>query len=372
MSIDIRAIPAAFAATSPVTQNFQWSGSSTTAAPAASTALSQPSADSTVNITSGSGVTSLFAQVQATQDNSNWTTIAQVYITAASLTGSVPVAIPYLGLRVNVVSIAGGSASATLVEGAVPLSTPANGVTIMASPQLTGVPQPGPSLIRIGVPVVLPSTGSVGANGALTLNTALQTTLANCWMYFPAGKAYSGSAAGFYFVQMSSTTAGVVYDNVLVSGIPYIPTSPTPIVDAGPGAFTPTNTIDLVKIPILGGSMGPSGALRYTSSWMMPNNANSKSSAAKLGATTIATYGPASQLYWKWDRILQNIGSASAQFDISASTSLNTDVGASTVTPFFGTINTANEQDFAFNTTLGSTSDYIVLMGATIEVLPGA
>lgn len=109
-----------FAQASPRTTNFQRSGSNTTAATGASTSLPTPANDSTINVTDGSGVTSLTALVQATQDNSNWTTIGTINLTALG-TASLVVGIPYLGLRVNVTSLAGGNASATLVEGQTPL-----------------------------------------------------------------------------------------------------------------------------------------------------------------------------------------------------------------------------------------------------------
>jgi hypothetical protein len=371
MSIDIRAIPAAFAASTPVTQNFQWSASNTTAVPAASTALSQPSADSTVNVTAGSGVTALTAQVQATQDNSNWTTIGTVNLTAAG-SASIVVGIPYLGLRVNVTALSGGNASATLVEGQAPLS--ASGGTVLTSPQLTGVPQAGASLVsQWGVPVIIPSSGSIGNNGALTLTTALNTTFANCWMYFPANAISAGSAAGIYFVQMSSTTAGTIYNNTLTAGAPTIPASPTAFSTTGPGAYTQTTSaVDLVTLTILGGSMGANGSLRFKSGWITPNNANSKQTQVKLGGSAISTYSPASQQWLGQERTLRNMGVTNAQVAIAAGTSISSDVGASSAAPSFLSINTANNQNMAFSGLIGTATDYMILAGATVEIIPAA
>ena len=52
-----------------------------------------------------------------------------------------------------------------------------------------------------GLPIIMPSSGSIGTNGALTLNTALPQIYANCYMYFPVGAVFAGSAAGLYFVR---------------------------------------------------------------------------------------------------------------------------------------------------------------------------
>jgi hypothetical protein len=371
MSIDIRAIPAAFAASTPVTQNFQWSSSNTTAVPAASTALSQPPADSTVTVTAGSGVTALTAQVQATQDNSNWTTVGTVNLTAAG-SASVVVGIPYLGLRVNVTALSGGSASATLVEGQAPLS--ASGGTVLTSPQLTGVPQPTRSIVATwGLPVILPSSGSIGNNGALTLTTALITTFANCWMYFPANAISAGSAAGVYFVQMSSTTAGTIYNNTLTSGSPTIPASPTAFSTTGPGAYTQTTSaVALVTLPILGGAMGANGALYVRDLWIGPNPSGSRQTQVTFGGSVMATYSPANQNTLGVERMIGNMGVTNAQAVIAASTSLSSDIGAAASLPTFPTVNTANNQNLVLTGLIGTATDYLILIRGTVELLASA
>jgi hypothetical protein len=369
--VDISLTPL-YALASPVIKNFQWSASNTTAVPAASTSLASPPPQSTVNITAGSGVTSLVAQVQASIDNStNWTTIATVNLTAPG-SASVVVGIPYLGLRVNVTTLAGGTASATLVEGQAPLA--ASGGTVLTSPQLTGIPQPGASLVsQWGVPVIVPSSGSIGNNGALTGITALPTTFANCWMSFPTNAIFAGSAAGVYFVQMSSTTAGTIFNNTLSSGAPYIPASPTPFVTTGPGAYAQsTSAQDLVSIPILGGSMGANGAIKHKAAWLTPNNAASKQTQVKFGGAVAATYSPASQNWLGVERTLRNMGVTNQQIVIAAATSVSSDVGALGAAASFLSVNTANNQNLVFSGLISAATDYIVLVGATVELIPSA
>lgn len=374
MSIDIKAIPAAFAATTPITQNFQWSASNTTAAPAASTGLSQPPADSTVNVTAGSGVSNLLAQIQATTDTtlvSGWTTVATVSLTAPGSASQV-ISIPYYGLRVNVVALTGGNASATLVEGQAPVA--ASSGTVVSNPALTGVPQASRSLVaNWGCPVILPSSGSIGNNGALTLTTALYKTFANCWMYFPANAIVAGSAAGIYFVQMSSTTAGTIFNNVLASGAPSIPASPTAFVTTGPGAYAQqTSTASLVTLPILGGSMGANGAISIDCGFAMINNANAKQSQITFGGSAFATYSPASQNWWGVKRTIQNSGVTNIQEIIAAATSNSSDIGSSSAAVSALAINTANTQNLVFTAQIGTATDYIVLSRATVELISAA
>lgn len=98
--------------------------------------------------------------------------------------------------------------------------------------------------MRSPIPFILPASGSVANNGALTLGVALDRIYPRSYMYFPTGALFSGSAAGWYWTVMSSTTAGVVYNNLYTSGYPQIPTT-AGFTTTGPGAFTQTAGVDL-------------------------------------------------------------------------------------------------------------------------------
>ena len=137
---------------------------------------------------------------------------------------------------------------------------------------------------------LVPSSGSVATNGALTLTTALPTAYTwGCYMYLPAGAAYAGSAAGLYFVVMSSTTLGTIYDNRLAAGdSPTVPTTLVPIVAAGPGAYTQTTSpVDLTTITIPANTLGANGWMLCAPTWAFPNNANNKVISLVLGSTNI-------------------------------------------------------------------------------------
>lgn len=118
-------------------------------------------------------------------------------------------------------------------------------------------------LLHSGMPFVMPASGSFGNNGALTLNVALDRVYSRCFMYFPTGAIFSGSAAGWYWTVMSSATVGVVYNNTYVSGWPTIPTIAGFTV-TGPGAFTAAAGIDLVAaaITLPGNTLGLWGGLQ--------------------------------------------------------------------------------------------------------------
>lgn len=100
--------------------------------------------------------------------------------------------------------------------------------------------------MRTTIPFIHSGSWSVGNNGALTLppGVALDRIYPRSYMYFPSGALFSGSAAGWYWTVMSSTTAGVVYNNVYNGGYPEIPTT-AGFTTTGPGAFTQTAGVDL-------------------------------------------------------------------------------------------------------------------------------
>lgn len=143
------------------------------------------------------------------------------------------------------------------------------------------------------VPCGLPPSSTIGANGALTLGTAVEITYPKIYWYFGAGQVYSGSPAGLYYTVMSSPTVGTVYNNLYTGGIPSVPASLTPIVDAGPGAFTQTINTDftLASFPIPAGVMGTAGSIRPSFMMSVPSNANSKSPKVFCDTANIYTAG---------------------------------------------------------------------------------
>src|SRR6266481_4332593 len=72
-------------------------------------------------------------------------------------------------------------------------------------------------------------TGTIpGTGNTVAFSPPTRVIYANCYFYLPASAIFSGSTAGVYFAQGSNTTVYVVYDNILLSGVPTIPAVPTP------------------------------------------------------------------------------------------------------------------------------------------------
>lgn len=323
-------------------------------------------------MTAGAGVTLAVGQVEASLDGVSWTAIAQMRLTAPGST-YVGIALRYPYLRLNITSISGGTVSGSVTGGPLSLASPTG--TVLSNPTLTGVPAPAPYLLyQSAIPVALPSSGSIGANGALTLTTALPSIYSSIWLYFPAGAVYSGSPAGVYYTQMSSTTVGQVFNVRLTSGEPYIPSSPAAVVDAGPGAYTQytAGSVALLTMPLLGGSMGANGALRLRGVWVTPSTTNVASQVIKLGGTVIQYSNVNSQKWRGFDRMLRNMGSQAKQIEVNSATNFATDVGQYGNDPQYQTINTALSNDLTFEPYMAVATDFAIMAGYTIEVLPRA
>lgn len=147
-------------------------------------------------------------------------------------------------------------------------------------------------LAQWGVPVGLASSGTMGNNGAVSGMTALPTIYAGgIWLYYPAGAIEAGSAAGFYWTVMSSTTAGTVYNSTWDgASIPAVGTT-TAFATTGPGAFTGIATGEIVAatVTIAAGALGANGFFDTHVPISINTAAGNKFVRVKGGATTLAT-----------------------------------------------------------------------------------
>jgi hypothetical protein len=145
------------------------------------------------------------------------------------------------------------------------------------------------SLGRSGVLMLLPSSGSVGGNGAVTGLTALPAALGACYAYFPAGALYAGSVAGFYYCDVTSTTAATAYNDRWTGGTPVFPATPTPIVATGPGAYTQTTgaAITAASVVIPGGTLGTDGVVTVYPNIGANNTGNNKAWAVRFAGNSL-------------------------------------------------------------------------------------
>jgi hypothetical protein len=225
------------------------------------------------------------------------------------------------------------------------------------------------SLLTCGIPVGIPSSGSIGANGALSNIAAFPTTFNNpgVFLYFPVGAVYAGSAAGFYWTVMSSTTAGTVYDNILVVSAPAIPASPTAVVSAGPGVYTQTTVeVTALTATLYAAQVDSNASIRVVESTVVPVNGNTKSVRHRLNNTILwyrnpATYNFETHEFVMVCRGLQN--QVTSKSDVSLVNAGNSVLGQYTA------IDLTVDRTYAVTLQLSSASDYIVIDCVKAEVI---
>jgi len=249
----------------------------------------------------------------------------------------------------------------------------ADGVAVNVVDDLSAIGRAPIVLMQTAIPMVLQSSGSVAANGALSGLTALPFASFPhpAFMYFPAGAVFAASPAGMYFVILSSTTAGTIFNNVYTSGAPRIPTFLIPIVAAGPGAYTQTTAaaITLLSFDVPGGLLGPNGLLRSQHVWSALNNANSKNvthlyANLSSGTTGNVTGQPGARGITEW----RNRGDSSRQmYTQSAGVLFQANI------PAYGASDSTIVQPYQVQANLiGAATDYLILEAVDLTVQPGA
>ena len=171
------------------------------------------------------------------------------------------------------------------------------------------------TIFQTAVPFVIPSSGSIGNNGALSGITALPATITQGYFYFPLHAISSTSAAGLYWVVMTNTTTGTIYNNTYTSGQPVVPASPTAFVTTGPGSYTQTtgSAINLVQAVVPGNSIGPDGSFSFLPACSVNANSNSKYQFMTFGGQQIVNYGLSTLGYGETPRNLINRGATNIQ-----------------------------------------------------------
>lgn len=169
---------------------------------------------------------------------------------------------------------------------------------------------------RSGIPFIGLSSGSVAADGTISGITALPKAYASAYCWFPANALAASIAAGWYYCEFSSTTAGTAYLDTYVSGAVSIPASPTAVTD-GRGAFTGDTGEEFgPTITVPANSMGPNGLLRITTLQSANNSANAKTWRVRFSGnsgTVFGSLGEVSVILETTETIILNRGVANSQ-----------------------------------------------------------
>lgn len=232
-----------------------------------------------------------------------------------------------------------------------------------------GVPVPVPyAVLQSGIGIGIPSSGTIGANGALTLTTALPVTYTQgLYLYYPANSIGAGVAAGLYWTVMSSTTVGTIFNNVHAGNKPVAPAAPTAFSGTVGGIYVQDLTeITLQNINITGGSLGVDGQIRMTVVGSASNNANAKTYRNRFGGSAMMTQAITTANMYRIESHIAANG-VSRQKNAASNIAYTPNVtGPSSVT--FTNVNTAVDQSLAHTMQLAVATDFIVIEYIRVEV----
>lgn len=185
------------------------------------------------------------------------------------------------------------------------------------------------SLCQSAIPLIMPSSGTILANGMLTLKTALYTTYSSgCYMYFPVGAIGVGVSLGMYFVIMTSTTQGKIFNNRIIENNPTIPKVLTPFVGTNGAVYTQTiglftwgNARHLLDMMMPANIMGNNGSVEVHSLATYSNLHGLVQYGWQINNQNVMTSGSIGTSITNGDVVvstLRNRGVTDSQFAISA------------------------------------------------------
>lgn len=225
-------------------------------------------------------------------------------------------------------------------------------------------------LAATALPFVIPSSGSMADNGALTVTTALDRTYARAYFYLPANAISAGSSAGWYYTVCTTTTACSVKNNTYTSGIPTIPT-PVAFATTGPGAYTQTTGAEIVaqSLTVPANSMGANGTLEAANiKWVFANTVGAKTAKVKFGSTNAWALALTS----KASLLLAPINITNRSITTQQVTTNNIDAGAGSNTTVLTQAgeNTASNVTFALSCQLATDTDYCAVESLRLNLWP--
>lgn len=182
-------------------------------------------------------------------------------------------------------------------------------------------------------------SGTVAADGTITLGTALPATFAQIMLYLPAG-AISGGSAGFYSIEMSSTTVGVVRERF----------GGAALVGSGSAYTGVTTEVTAYSWPIKAGELSKR---RIESALIHPNNSNVKSFRLRFGTAQCALASGASNTSSVINAYINRI---------QAGVQITTNAGATGASGVMAitTVDDSTEQSLSITMQLATATDYCI------------
>ena len=229
------------------------------------------------------------------------------------------------------------------------------------------------TLSESGIPVIVANTGTIATSGTVTLGTALPTTYANAFVYFPASAVSGDSTGGIYYVVFSSTTVGVVYAGKygVANGVgavaftPVVPSGTLTAVTGSNSSFTGSTTeTTLINVTVPAGSIGNNGQIVVTANWACNNSAGAKAGVVYLGGTAVGSSSSyTTSTGGSSMNSVRNRGILTKQVSQLVG-------GASTDANVYTSIDTSVDKAITITGDTATATDHIILEGFTVTLNP--
>ena len=203
------------------------------------------------------------------------------------------------------------------------------------SAELAAISAPVPLWV-CGMPFVL-FAGDGGANGMLFTGTAGGFTLSAAvltglvipvgYCYLPANAGGLGNAAGWFYFEMSSATAGTVYNNGFTptpGALPAVPTAKTAFANPAGGRITQTTAdITMLSCSLAAGAMGKNGFLKAGIKILGQATASLKRARIYVDTTLMHDFAFGTSSCSDYEVIIQNTGALNAQITTRSHSALS-------------------------------------------------
>ena len=224
-------------------------------------------------------------------------------------------------------------------------------------------------VLPMAQPFLIAPSGTMGADGALVLGTALPRIIRQAWVYFPAGAVFTGSPVGWYYTEFASTTIGTVFADTYTTGLPDFPSAGVAVTGPGPGAFAGVvGSVTGPSITVPGGMLSTGSRVRQVWSIEPNSTAGTKNMRSTVAGTVVTTLSVTTAGLRTWvEYVLRDATGLTMDFQSSgsSSTGLGT-VTLNNLTPY----NPAASIDFAATLQNNLATDVVVLNYWTLELLP--
>ena len=239
------------------------------------------------------------------------------------------------------------------------------------------------TLWQSGMPFVV-FFGDGGSVGMLFTGTAGNFTLSSAvvssfqipygYCYLPANAAGLGNAAGWHYFEMSSTTAGVVYNNAFLpttGSVPMVPAGKLPFANPTGGRITQTTAdITVISYPLAAAAIGPNGLLRLTLKLIGGTTAVVKTVKVLADSTVLHSYAPTITSMLDYEIITQNAGALNAQINSRINGWVG-NVSASSIWNDLTAFNFANACTLSVVMSLSANTDSALLVPRRCSLIKG-